>query len=158
MAIIIYYLRDLNSSIFFILINIFMFLLTRDLKIVVPLVLLTTYLYTDCMFDYKEGAKNKKRKKKRKKKYVNGYLYVRETMEGRKKGGRTTGRKNSVPLNTSLWVCLQTFYVTTSGPLSNYQNRRGINTSNRVRLDSIPLSSLIWTWMNKFTFYSKRVK
>ena len=87
MAIIIYYLRDLNSSIFFILINIFMFLLTRDLKIVVPLVLLTTYLYTDCMFDYKEGAKNKKRKKKRKKKYVNGYL---ETMEGRKKGGTNT--------------------------------------------------------------------
>ena len=90
MAIIIYYLRDLNSSIFFILINIFMFLLTRDLKIVVPLVLLTTYLYTDCMFDYKEGAKNKKRKKKRREQYVNGGLYVRETMEGRKKGGTNT--------------------------------------------------------------------
>lgn len=90
MTIIIYYLRDLNSSIFFILINIFMFLLTRDLKIVVPLVLLTTYLYTDCMFYYKEGAKNRKRKKKPKKKYVNGYLYVRETMEGRKKGGTNT--------------------------------------------------------------------
>jgi len=46
--------------------------------------------------------------------------------KGGKKGGKTTG--------TQKWMCLETGYITTPGPLSRYQKKRGIDTSKRVRV------------------------
>jgi hypothetical protein len=66
-------------------------------------------------------------------------------IEGRRLGGKLTGKANSKKLNSKKWVCLETLYVTTAGPLSNYQNRNHIDTSKRVRLDDITPSSLIWS-------------
>jgi hypothetical protein len=36
--------------------------------------------------------------------------------------------------NNQLWMCLDTGYVTTSGPLTRYQKSRGIDTSHRRKL------------------------
>ncbi len=36
--------------------------------------------------------------------------------------------------NSQKWMCLETEYITTSGPLTAYQRRRGINTSKRKRI------------------------
>jgi hypothetical protein len=46
--------------------------------------------------------------------------------KGGKKGGKTTG--------TQKWMCLETGYITTPGPLSKYQKAGGIDTSKRVRI------------------------
>jgi hypothetical protein len=46
--------------------------------------------------------------------------------KGGKKGGKTTG--------TQRWMCLETGYITTPGPLSKYQKARGIDTSKRKRI------------------------
>ena len=64
---------------------------------------------------------------------------------GRQKGGTMTGKKNSAKLNSRRWVCLETLYVSSSGPLSLYQKKRGIDRSRRVELSTIPISSLIWS-------------
>jgi len=45
---------------------------------------------------------------------------------GGKIGGKTTG--------TQRWMCLETGYITTPGPLSIYQKKQGIDTSKRVRV------------------------
>lgn len=45
------------------------------------------------------------------------------------------GKKQSKQLNSKLWKCLVTGYITTSGPLTNYQRSRGIDTNLRVHLD-----------------------
>jgi hypothetical protein len=37
-------------------------------------------------------------------------------------------------LNTQKWMCNETGYITTSGPLTKYQRARGIDTSKRVRI------------------------
>lgn len=65
--------------------------------------------------------------------------------EGRRQGGLITGKKNSAKLNVRKWVCLKTFYVSTSGPLSHYQKKRGIDPVHRVELSILTPSSLIWT-------------
>ena len=36
--------------------------------------------------------------------------------------------------NSQKWMCLETGYITTSGPLTAYQRRKGIDTSNRKRI------------------------
>jgi general stress protein YciG len=36
--------------------------------------------------------------------------------------------------NSQKWMCLETGYITTAGPLSNYQKARGIDTSKRKRI------------------------
>jgi hypothetical protein len=36
--------------------------------------------------------------------------------------------------NEQKWMCLETGYITTSGPLSRYQKSRGIDTSKRKRI------------------------
>jgi hypothetical protein len=36
--------------------------------------------------------------------------------------------------NSQKWMCLETGYITTSGPLSLYQNKRGIDITKRVRV------------------------
>jgi hypothetical protein len=36
--------------------------------------------------------------------------------------------------NSQRWMCLETGYITTSGPLTRYQKKRGIDTSKRKRI------------------------
>ena len=44
------------------------------------------------------------------------------------------GKKGAKNTNSQKWMCLETEYVTTAGPLTKYQKKRGIDTSKRVRL------------------------
>jgi general stress protein YciG len=53
-------------------------------------------------------------------------LTPEEKSEAGKKGGKVT--------NSQKWMCLETGYITTSGPLTKYQRARGIDTSKRVRI------------------------
>lgn len=43
-------------------------------------------------------------------------------------------RKNVKKTNSQKWMCLETGYITTSGPLTAYQRAKGIDTSKRVRI------------------------
>lgn len=42
------------------------------------------------------------------------------------------GAKNT---NSQKWMCTETGYITTSGPLTLYQKTRGINTKNRIKIE-----------------------
>ena len=50
--------------------------------------------------------------------------------EAERKGGSVTASK----LNNQKWMCLETGYITTPGPLIKYQKARGIDTSKRRRI------------------------
>jgi hypothetical protein len=67
-SLVIYYMYGLDEVLFFLTINIFTFSLTRDLKMVVPFVLITTYLYINYLDSSVEGFKGFKKGKNRKKK------------------------------------------------------------------------------------------
>jgi general stress protein YciG len=53
-------------------------------------------------------------------------LTPEEKSEAGKKGGKVT--------NSQKWMCLETGYITTSGPLTKYQRARDIDTSKRIRI------------------------
>ena len=55
--------------------------------------------------------------------------------EGYKKGGEISSSK----LNSQKWQCTVTGFISTAGPLSRYQRKRGINTNNRVKLSEFTL-------------------
>lgn len=44
------------------------------------------------------------------------------------------GKQGAAVINKIQWRCLETGYVSTSGPLSRYQKKRGIDTSLRERI------------------------
>jgi len=44
------------------------------------------------------------------------------------------GKKSSKIMNSQKWECLETGYITTSGPLTLYQKAKGIDTSKRRRI------------------------
>jgi hypothetical protein len=44
------------------------------------------------------------------------------------------GKNQSKKINSKLWKCLITGHITTSGPLTNYQKSRGIDTSLRIEV------------------------
>ena len=67
-SLVIYYMYGLDEVLFFLTINIFTFSFTRDLKMVVPFVLITTYLYINYLDSSVEGFKGFKKGKNRKKK------------------------------------------------------------------------------------------
>jgi hypothetical protein len=54
-----------------------------------------------------------------------------EIINNAKKGGRV-GSKVS---NSIKWKCTDTGYTSTAGGLTCYQNKRGIDTSNRIKVD-----------------------
>jgi hypothetical protein len=62
-----------------------------------------------------------------------GYQYFRaaELLEY----GKNWGKVGSKKTNSQKWMCLETGYITTSGPLTSYQNARGIDTSKRKRIE-----------------------
>ena len=53
-------------------------------------------------------------------------MSVEEKSEAGKKGSKNT--------NNQKWICLETGYITTSGPLTLYQKKRGIDISKRKKL------------------------
>lgn len=69
-SLVIYYMYGLDEVLFFLTINIFTFSFTRDLKMVVPFVLITTYLYINYLDSSVEGFKGFKKGKNRKKKVM----------------------------------------------------------------------------------------
>jgi hypothetical protein len=60
---------------------------------------------------------------------IHGRTKEQMTEDG-KKGGKIGGKKTS----SQKWKCTETGFVSTSGALSRYQNKRGIDTSKRVRI------------------------
>jgi hypothetical protein len=60
-------------------------------------------------------------------------LYSR-TKEEQIESGKNWGKKGSKKTNLQKWMCLETGYITTSGPLTSYQKARSIDTSKRVRV------------------------
>ena len=75
-----------------------------------------------------------------------------ERSEAGKKGGKISGTNHKLngtgcfkltkeerievikKTNSQKWMCTETEYITTSGPLTMYQRARGIDTSKRVRI------------------------
>lgn len=49
--------------------------------------------------------------------------------------GRKAGKIGSKITNSQKWKCIETGFISTSGPLTIYQNKRKINTSKRVRIE-----------------------
>jgi len=45
------------------------------------------------------------------------------------------GKKGSKNTNAQKWICLETGYITTSGPLTLYQKKRGIDISKRKKYE-----------------------
>jgi hypothetical protein len=62
------------------------------------------------------------------------------TEEQMVKNARKGGKAGSLVSNSIKWKCIVTGYVSTSGGLSVYQKSRGIDTSNRIKVDG----SRIW--------------
>jgi hypothetical protein len=61
-------------------------------------------------------------------------LTSEQKSEVSKKGGEIGGRNTS----SQRWMCLETGYVSNPGGLSNYQRKRGIDTSQRKRIENCP--------------------
>jgi general stress protein YciG len=57
---------------------------------------------------------------------LNGTGFFKMTKEERIEVNKKT--------NSQKWMCLETGYVTTSGPLTMYQRKRNIDISKRVRI------------------------
>jgi hypothetical protein len=86
--------------------------------------------------------------------YANGLgkLSIEEKSKNGKKGGKVSGkniyekrigcfsltpeerREVVAKTNSQKWMCEETGYITTSGPLTRYQKKRGIDTSKRKRI------------------------
>jgi hypothetical protein len=82
-----------------------------------------------------------------------GGLTPEQLSEYGRKGGSISGKENYIlcrgafsltreerlkvvkKTNSQKWMCLQTGYITTSGALTNYQRKRGIDTSKRKRIE-----------------------
>lgn len=56
------------------------------------------------------------------------------TSEQLSENGKKGGTKASKKTNKQKWMCLQTGFITTSGPLTNYQKVRGIDTTLRKKI------------------------
>jgi hypothetical protein len=52
------------------------------------------------------------------------------TIEQRKENAKKGGKQS----NSQKWQCSETGFISTSGPLTLYQNKRGIDTSKRIRI------------------------
>ena len=69
-----------------------------------------------------------------------GMLGKSHTEEAKQKlreneGNKLGGAKSAKIINSRKWMCLETGYITTSGPLTHYQRARGIDTSKRKRIE-----------------------
>jgi hypothetical protein len=58
-----------------------------------------------------------------------------KVLEGCRLGGKTTGSENMKKVLKQRWQCTVTGYISTCAGLSNYQKARGIDRSNRIRIN-----------------------
>ncbi len=65
----------------------------------------------------------------------NGTGIFSMTREQRVENGRKGGKLGAKVQNSQKWKCTVTGFISTSGPLSRYQKSRGIDTSNRVKVE-----------------------
>lgn len=106
-SLVIYYMYGLDEVLFFLTINIFTFSFTRDLKMVVPFVLITTYLYINYLDSSVEGFKGFKKGKKKarraaRKATTSAAAVLGSTSTGGNILNNTTTTDNSVaPVDTS---------------------------------------------------------
>jgi general stress protein YciG len=61
-------------------------------------------------------------------------MSLEKRIEAGRKGGRKGGKKSIKITNAQRWQCTKTGYVSTPAGLSTYQKARGIDTSNRIRI------------------------
>jgi hypothetical protein len=61
-------------------------------------------------------------------------LTPEQKSENARKGGKIGGKKGAKKTNSQKWKCTETGYVSNPGALTNYQRKRGIYTSKRVRI------------------------
>ena len=66
---------------------------------------------------------------------INGTGIYSRTKEEKLENGKNWGKKGSNKTNSQKWMCIETGFVSTPGPLSIYQKNRGIDTSKRKRLE-----------------------
>jgi hypothetical protein len=71
------------------------------------------------------GLTTEQRRENGKKSYSKGLIKL--TKEERS--------KNAKKVNSQRWMCTETGFITNPGNLTQYQRRRGIDTSNRIRLE-----------------------
>jgi len=57
------------------------------------------------------------------------------TFEQRSTIGKKYGKENAKKLNSQRWKCTVTGKISSPGPLTIYQKSKGIDTSNRIRIE-----------------------
>jgi hypothetical protein len=82
----------------------------------------------------KKGGKITGNKSKENKTGIFG-LSPEQLSEASKKGGEISGPKTGKITSSQKWQCTETGYVSNTGALTRYQNARGIDTSNRIKVD-----------------------
>jgi len=82
------------------------------------------------IFNRTEQEMSEHSKKIGQKHYENGTAIFSLTREELSENGKKGGKKT----NTQKWKCTVTGYISTPGGLSGYQKARGIDTSNRIRI------------------------
>jgi general stress protein YciG len=65
----------------------------------------------------------------------NGTGVFKLSSEQLSENGKKGGKKGAKNTNSQKYQCTETGYISTSGPLSRYQKARGIDTSNRIRVN-----------------------
>jgi len=85
---------------------------------------------------HNEETRNKMSKSRMGRPGTYGMLGKSHTEETKQKlreneGNKLGGAKSAKIINSRKWMCLETGYITTSGPLTHYQRARGIDTSKR---------------------------
>jgi hypothetical protein len=61
-------------------------------------------------------------------------LTPEQRSENSRKGGKRGGKIGSKKTNSQKWMCTETGFISTPGPLTRYQKARGIDTSKRRRI------------------------
>ncbi len=64
----------------------------------------------------------------------NGTALFALTFEERIENGKKGGKKGGKTTSSQKWQCTKTGHITNAGALTNYQRKRGIDTSNRIRI------------------------
>jgi hypothetical protein len=80
-----------------------------------------------------ENGKKRGNERKNEKNGVCGRSKEKMSEDGRK-AGKIGGKSACKITNAQKWKCLETGFITTSGPLTHYQKARNIDTSKRVKL------------------------
>jgi len=64
----------------------------------------------------------------------NGTALFALTFEERSENGKKGGKKGGRTTSSQKWQCTRTGHIANAGALTNYQRKRGIDTSNRIRI------------------------